>query len=136
MAFLQAQNAQPKAASNYKKISIEFDLKDMHPIDQMEMHKQTGQMISSTLTNTAMSLSKLQVTLANVQSQLKMEKVSSLAKGTRIKTLEELVIKIGYDPSNINGAKEIIRKKNAGIAELRKQLKLSTTEDPLAKNIE
>jgi len=47
-------------------MDFEFDVKDIHPIDQMEMHKKIGEMISSTITNTAMSLSKLQVTLANV----------------------------------------------------------------------
>ncbi len=67
-----------------------------------------------------MSLSKLQVTLANVQSQLKMEKVSSLAKDTRIKALEDLVVKVGYDPININVAEELVRKKNTDIATLRK----------------
>ena len=102
MAFLQAQVPQPKAASDYKKTTFEFDVKDIHPIDQMDMHKKTGEMIFSFVTNTAMSLSKLQVTLAKVQSQLKMEKVSALAKDTRIKTLEDLVMKVGYDPSNIN----------------------------------
>ena len=66
----------------------------MHLIDLMELHKQTGDMISSTLTNTAMNFSKLQVSLANVQSQLKMEKFSSFSKDTRIKTREGLVIKI------------------------------------------
>ena len=71
----------------------------------MEMHRKTGKMIFSTVTNTAMSLSKLQVTLANVQSKLKMEKVYALAKDTKIKTLEDLVIKVGYDPANINAAK-------------------------------
>lgn len=65
-----------------------------------------------------------------------MEKVSSLAKDTIIKDLEDLVMKVGYDPSNINVAEEIIRKKNTNIAALRKQLKLPTTEDPLAKYIE
>jgi len=33
-----------------------------------------------------------------------MEKVSSLAKDNRIKSLEDLVIKIGYDPKDINVA--------------------------------
>lgn len=65
-----------------------------------------------------------------------MEKVSSLSKDTRIKALEDLVINVGYDPSNINDAEEIIRKKNADIAALRKHLKLPATEDPLAKDIE
>ena len=102
----------------------------------MELHKQTGEMISSTLTNTTSSLLKLQVSLANVQSQLKLEKVSLFAKDTRIKTLEDLVIKIGYDPSNVNAIEEIIKKKNDDIASLRKQLKILAIEDPLEKDIE
>ena len=101
----------------------------------MEMHKQIGEMISSTFTNTAMSLSKLQVSFANVQSQLKMEE-SSLAKDNRIKSLKDLVVKIGYDPKGVNDAEEIIKKKNLDIATLRKQLKLPATKGPLTKDIE
>lgn len=120
MSFLLAQVPHPKAASDYKKTTFEFDVKYIHPIDQMEMHKQTREMVFSIITNTAMSLSKMQVTLANVQSQLKMEKVSALSKDTRIKTLEDLVIKVGYDPANINAANELVKKKNLDIATLRK----------------
>ena len=58
-------------------------------------------MIYSTLTNTTMSASKLQVYLNNVQSQLKFENISSLAKDTRIKSLEDFVIKLGYNPKDI-----------------------------------
>jgi len=59
MAFLQAQIPQPRTAAHYQKqTSFEFNVKDVHSIDQIEMHKQTGQMIYSTLTNTTMSLSK------------------------------------------------------------------------------
>jgi hypothetical protein len=49
--------------------------------------------------------------------------------------LEELVLKIGYDPSNIKVAEEMIKKKNADITSLRKQLKLPPTEDSQAKEI-
>ena len=58
MAFLEAQTPYPKIVADYKSTTFEFSTKDIHPIDQMEMHKQTGEMISSTLTNTTMSLSK------------------------------------------------------------------------------
>ena len=136
MEFLQAQVPQPKGEADYKKTSLEFNVSDIHPIDQMEMHKQTWEMIFSTVTNTIMTLSKLLVTLANVRSQLNMEKVSAFAKDTRIKTLEYLVIKLGYVPTNFNVAEELIKKKNAYIATLRKQLKLLVTEYPLAKEIE
>lgn len=59
MAFLQAVVLQSKGTSDYRKTSSKFDVKDIHPIDQMEMHKKTGEMIFSTVTNIAMTLSKL-----------------------------------------------------------------------------
>jgi len=47
-----------------------------------------------------------------------MERMSSLAKDTRIKALEDLVIKLGYDPSNIKVAEETIKNKNVDIQAL------------------
>jgi DNA repair exonuclease SbcCD ATPase subunit len=49
--------------------------------------------------------------------------------------LEELVLKIGYDPSNMKVAEDMIKKKNDNIASLRKQLKFPPTEDSHAKEI-
>ena len=68
MAFLEAQTVEPKTLTDYKQTSFEFDARNVHPIDQLEMHKQTGEMISSTLTSTSMSLFKMQVALSNAQS--------------------------------------------------------------------
>jgi len=62
-----------------------FDTNQIHPIDQMDIHRQTGEMFFSIMTNTAMSLSKLRTALSNVQSQLKLEKIYSLAKDNIIK---------------------------------------------------
>jgi len=61
--------------------------------------------------------------------------MSSLAKDTRTRVLEYLVIKLGYDPSNIKVDEEIIKNKYAYIQTMRKQLKLPTTEHPQAKEI-
>jgi hypothetical protein len=80
-------------------------------------------------------MSKLQVSLNNVQTQLKLEKILPFAKDNRNKTLEELVLKIGYDPSNVKAVEEMINKKNADIASLRKQMKLPPTEDSQVKEI-
>jgi hypothetical protein len=135
MAFLQAQVPHPKEISDYKRSTFEFDVKEVHPADQMDMHRQTGEMIFSTLENTSMTAAKLQVSLNNVQTQLKLEKVSSLAKDNKIKSLEELVLKIGYDPSNVKAAEELLKKKNVDIESLRKQLKIPATEDPQAKEM-
>ena len=100
------------------------------------MHKQIGETISSTLTSTSMIFFKMQVALSNAQSQLKMEKISSLSKDTKIKYLEDLIIKIGYDPSDTKVAEEVIKNKELDIAALKKLLKLPATHDPLTKEIE
>jgi hypothetical protein len=102
----------------------------VHPADQMDMHRQTWEMIFSTLENTSLTAAKLQVSLNNVQSQLKLEKISSLAKDNKIKSLEEMVLKIGYDPSNVKETEELLKKKNINISSLSKQIKLLATKDP------
>jgi hypothetical protein len=113
MAFLQAQVPDPKVITDYKRETFEFQTKDVHPADQMDLHRQTGEMVFSTLAHASTTASRLQVSLNNVQTQLKLEKISSFAKDNRIKTLEELVLKIGYDPSNVKAVEEMIKKKNA-----------------------
>ena len=96
-------------------------MKDVHPADQMDLHKQIGEMVFHSLVHASSSAAKLQVSLNNAQTQLKLKKISSFAKDNRIKTLEELVLKIGYDPYNVKATEEIIKKKNANISSLRKQ---------------
>ena len=61
--------------------------------------------------------------------------MSFLAKDTRIKSLEDLVIKIGHDPSDVKTSKEIIKSKNVYIQALRNQLTLPSTEHPQAKEV-
>jgi hypothetical protein len=135
MAYLHALVPDPKVISDYRRATFEFQAKDVHPADQMDMHKQTGEMISHTLARVATSAEKYRTALSNAQAQLKLEKMSSFAKDSKIKTLEELVLKIGYDSANVKAVEEMIKKKNADIAALRKQLKLPPTEDPQTKEI-
>jgi hypothetical protein len=66
---------------------------------------------------------------------LNSEKISSFAKDNMIKYLEELVLKIGYDPSNMKAVEELLKKKNDDIASLRKQVKFPPIEDAQAKDI-
>jgi hypothetical protein len=135
LAFLQAQVPQPKEITGYKRSTIAFDTKKFHPTDQMDFHRQIGEMVFSTLAHASSTVAKLQVSLSNVQTQWKLETISSFAKDNKIKSLEELVLKIRYDPSNVKVAEEMIKKKNAYISSLRKKLKLPPTEDSQAKEI-
>jgi hypothetical protein len=59
MAYLQAQVPQPKTISDYKRSTFEFDSKDVHPSNQMDLHKQTREIIFSTLANTSTTIAKL-----------------------------------------------------------------------------
>ena len=90
-------------------------------------------MLYSTINTKAMSVNKIHNTIINMRDQMKVEKASSYAKYLRIKSLEELVIQVGYDPTNVKDAEELVKKNNADIAALRKQLKLPPTEHPQAK---
>jgi hypothetical protein len=135
MAFLQAQVPHPKEITDYKRDTLDFNTRDVHLDDHIDLHMQTGEMIFSTLANASTFATKLQVSRNNIQTQLKMEKISSFAKDNRIKSLEELVLKIGYDPSNVKEVEEMLKKKNVDISSLRKQLKLPPTEDSQAKEM-
>jgi hypothetical protein len=57
---------------------------------------------------------------------LKLEKISSFSKDNRIKTLEEQVLEIRYDPSNVKLVEEMLKKKNTDITSLRKLVEPSS----------
>lgn len=84
LAFSEPKVPTPRSAEDYKTSIFAFDTKQIHAIDQIDLHKQAGEMIYSTLTSSAMETSKLQTSLNNIHSQLKMEKMSSLAKDTKL----------------------------------------------------
>jgi len=109
--------------------------RDVHPINQIEFHKQAGEIIYSTMTNKAMIVHKLQNSLDNIIAQYKLEKASSQAKDNIIKSQEDLLIEIGYNPSDVKAAKKLIKKKNEDIVALKKQLKLPHSEHPQTKEV-
>jgi hypothetical protein len=135
MAFLQAHVPNPKVITDYKRVTFEFQTKDVHPTDQIDLHRKIGEMVFSMLAHASTTTSRLQVSLNNIQTQLKLEMISSVSKDNKIKTLEELVLKIGYDPLNVKAVEGMINKKNDDIASLRKQLKPPQTVDLQAKEI-
>jgi hypothetical protein len=58
----------PKEITDYKRATFEFHTRDVHRANQMDLHKQTGEMIFSTLANASTTTTKLQVSLSNVQT--------------------------------------------------------------------
>jgi hypothetical protein len=59
MVFLQAQVPDPKVITDYQRETFKFHTKDVHPTDQMDMHRQTREMVFSTLANVSTVATKL-----------------------------------------------------------------------------
>ena len=120
VSFMHPTVQQPKTSTNYRKTDFEVLARDVHPIDQIEFHKQARDMMYSTLTGKAMVAHKLQNSLDNVTTQYNLEKSSSQAKDNMIKSLEDLVIELGHDPNDIKAVEKLIKKKNVDIVGLKK----------------
>jgi len=73
--------------------------------------------------------------LSNISTQYQLEKASSHAKDTRIKSLEDLVIELGHHPKDIKATEQLIKKKNDDIAALKKQLKIPQLQHPQTQEV-
>ena len=120
----------PQSASDYLRTNLEVLSKDIHPMDKIELHKQTGEMVYASLADQALDNYRLQNSLNNTASQLELEKASSQAKDNRIRSLEEIIIEIGHDPKDIKGIQEILKLRDADMAALRRKIKLPATIHP------
>lgn len=120
MTFVKHIAHQPKTTSNFKRVDFELLARDIHPIDHIKLHKQARGMIYSTMKGKAIAPHQLHKSLNNISTQFQLEKASSHAKDTRIKSLEDLVIELGHDPNDIKVAEQLIKNKNDDIAALKK----------------
>ena len=66
MNFIKPTTQQPRTTSYFKKVDFEVLVRDIHPIDQIELHKKTCEMIYSTLTGKAIATHQLQNSLNNM----------------------------------------------------------------------
>lgn len=128
--FLKPIVHQPISLVDYLKTDFEVLAKDIHDVDQIEMHKQIGEMVYSTLTSKAMMSHRLQNSLNNTNDELQLEMASSQAKDKIIKSLEDFIIELGHNPYDIKAAENLINKNNEDIAALRKKLKLPPLIQP------
>ena len=99
-------------------------------MDQIELHKQTGEMVYATLVDRAMLAHQLKESLKHTNRELDLDRLSSSAKDNRIKTLEDIIIDLGHDSKDPKGVRALMKKKEDDIAALRKQAKLPPTIHP------
>ena len=121
---------QPQTTTDYIRTNLEVLSKDIHPMDQIELHKQTGEMVYATLADKAMLAHQLKESLTNTNTQLYLERMSSTAKDNRIKMLEEIIMDLGHDPKDPKGIKALMKKKEDDIVALKKQVRLPATIHP------
>ena len=69
-------------------VDLEVQTDKIHALYQIEFHRQTSEMLYSTVTTKSMSAQRLQNTISNMQDQMKMDKASLSSKDLRIKSLE------------------------------------------------
>jgi len=120
MSFFKPKVQRPQSIVDYRETNFEVMEKDIHPLDQIELQKQTWEMVYSTLTSKAMMAQRLENSLNNTTAQLQLEKASSHAKDNRINSLEELIIGLRHDPKDLKVTEALIKKKDEYIAALRK----------------
>jgi len=125
----------PQSAADYIRTNLEVFTKDIHPMDQIELHKQTREMVYSTLADKSLMAHRLQNSLHNTAAQLELEKASSQAKDNIIKSLEEIIIELGHDPNDRKGVQGLMKKKDEDITALRKQIKLPPTLHPQTEGV-
>ena len=58
----------PQSAADYIRTNLEILSKDIHPMDQIELHKQTGQMVYATLADKTLVNYRLQNSLNNTSA--------------------------------------------------------------------
>ena len=129
-SHFKPKGPQPKTAADFVKTRVEVLARDIHPMDQIELHKQAGEMVYATLVEKATMAHELKESLKYTNTQLDFERMSSLAKDNRIKSLEEIIIDLGHDPSDPKGVKALMKKKDDDLNALKKRLKLQPTEHP------
>ena len=77
MSFIKLTAQQPKTSLDFKRFDFEVLARDIHPIDQIELHKYTREMIYSTLTGKAIATHQPQNSLKNISTQFQLKKATS-----------------------------------------------------------
>ena len=121
---------QPQSSSDYLRTNLEVLAKDIHPMDKIELHKQTGEMVYASLADKTLDNYRLENSLNNTAAQIELERASSQVKDNRIRSLEDIIIEIGHDPKDIKGIQEILKLRDADMAALRRKIKLPATIHP------
>lgn len=130
MSHFMPTTLQPQSPSDYLRTNLEVLAKDIHPMDKIELHKQTAEMVYASLADKTLDNYRLENSLNNTAAQLELERASSQAKDNRIRSLEDIIIEIGHDPKDIKGIQEILKLRDADMVALKRKIKMPATIHP------
>lgn len=68
LSHFKAKIQQPHSAADFVRTKLEVMAKDIHPMDQIELHKQTGEMVYATLVDRATMAHELKESLKNTNT--------------------------------------------------------------------
>lgn len=126
---------QPQSAADYIRTNLEVLAKDIHPMDQIELHKQTSEMVYASLADKTLVNYRLENSLNNTTAQLELERASSQEKDNRIKALEDIIIELEHDPKDVKAVQELLKLRDADMATLRKMIKIPATLHPQTEEV-
>ena len=135
MSHFMPTALQPQSPADYLRTNLEVLAKDIHPMDQIELHKKTGEMVYASLADKTLVNYRLENSLNNTTAQLELERASSQAKDNRIGALEDIIIEIGHDPKDIKGIQALLKLRDADMATLRKRIKVPATIHPQKEEV-
>lgn len=120
---------QPQSAADYIKTNLEVLSKDIHPMDQIELHKKPKKWYSPPWPTKHYYLTNCKIHYIILLPNQNWKNLLLWLRITRIKSLEEIITELGHDPKDPKDIQELIRKEE-DITALKKQLKLPITMHP------
>ena len=67
--MLQPTVKTPKIVTDYKKVDLEVQTEKIHTLNQIKFHRQSSEMLYSTITTKPMSVQKLHNTIINMKGR-------------------------------------------------------------------
>jgi hypothetical protein len=117
---------EPKQQKKVTKVSI--DLNAVHPLDKMDLHRQTGEMLNRDVMIVNLGIKKLQVINEKLRNQLKNEKLANRTRKIRVEELEQWVMDLGANPQDVASVQALVKTKDTEIQALKNRLKIPGIE--------
>jgi hypothetical protein len=97
-------------------------LRDIHPVDMIELHQQTSDMLYRGVLQSSPSERKMKNMVMKIEKQLTQERVATKANRIQINELERKIISLGEDPKNMTIVGDLIKEKDNEIKILKKKI--------------